>query len=51
MLDVVKQAVLLHKVTEPGFTRWTTVADVLHAGTAVGARSAVLQESTAAWSE
>jgi guanine deaminase len=42
MLDVVKMAALLHKVTTPDFESWPTVEEVLHAGTVGGARSAML---------
>ncbi|MEH6792912.1 MAG: amidohydrolase family protein [Rhodococcus sp. (in: high G+C Gram-positive bacteria)] len=45
MLDVVKAAALLHKVTNPDFTTWPTVDEVLHAGTVGGARSALLQDT------
>ncbi len=45
MLDVVKSAALLHKVTNPDFTTWPTVDEVLHAGTVGGARSALLQDT------
>lgn len=44
MLDVVKTAGLLHKVTEPGIDQWPTVAEVLAAATIGGARSAVLHD-------
>ncbi|QHC60134.1 amidohydrolase [Rathayibacter sp. VKM Ac-2760] len=46
MLDVVKAAALLHKVTDPDLTTWPTVAEVLTAGTIGGARSAVLGDVT-----
>jgi guanine deaminase len=46
MLDVLKAAGLLHKVTEPDFHRWPTVHEVLTAGTIGGARSAVLHDTT-----
>ncbi|WP_431969863.1 amidohydrolase family protein [Nocardia sp. bgisy134] len=42
MLDVVKTAALLHKVTDPDFRRWPRVDEVLTAATIGGARSAVL---------
>lgn len=41
LLDVIKATALLHKVTEPDFTAWPTVGEVLHAATLGGARSAV----------
>lgn len=44
MLDVVKMAALLHKVTEPDYTKWPRVDEVLSAATIGGARSAVLDE-------
>ncbi|WP_271171025.1 amidohydrolase family protein, partial [Microbacterium laevaniformans] len=44
MLDVVKTAALLHKVTEPDIDQWPTVAEVLAAATIGGARSAVLDD-------
>lgn len=44
MLDVVKMAALLHKVTDPDFTKWPRVDEVLRAATVGGARSAVLDE-------
>ncbi|MEU2349662.1 amidohydrolase family protein [Modestobacter sp. NPDC049651] len=46
MLDVVKTAALLHKVTDADFTTWPTVHEVLTAGTIGGARSAVLDRVT-----
>ncbi|PTR31034.1 guanine deaminase [Rhodococcus sp. OK519] len=45
MLDVVKTAALLHKVTTPDFTAWPRVDEVLRAGTIDGARTAVLQDT------
>lgn len=45
MLDVVKMAALLHKVTDPDFQKWPRVDEVLSAATIGGARSAVLDES------
>lgn len=44
MLDVIKMAALLHKVTTPDFESWPRVEEVLRAGTVGGARSAVLQD-------
>ncbi|ROS23248.1 guanine deaminase [Rathayibacter sp. PhB127] len=46
MLDVIKAAALLHKVTDPDLSSWPTVAEVLTAGTIGGARSAVLGDVT-----
>ncbi|PPG48716.1 amidohydrolase [Rathayibacter sp. AY1E9] len=46
MLDVVKAAALLHKVTDPDIATWPTVSEVLTAGTIGGARSAVLDGVT-----
>jgi guanine deaminase len=46
MLDVVKAAALLHKVTHPDLDVWPTVDEVLTAGTIGGARSAVLADVT-----
>jgi len=48
MLDVVKTAALLHKVTTPDFTAWPRVEEVLRAGTVDGARTAMLQETVGA---
>lgn len=45
MLDVVKTAALLHKVTTPDFESWPRVEEVLRAGTVGGARSAMLQNT------
>ncbi|KQU45793.1 amidohydrolase [Rhodococcus sp. Leaf278] len=45
MLDVVKSAALLHKVTSPDFATWPRVDEVLHAATVGGARSALLQDT------
>jgi guanine deaminase len=44
MHDVIKMAALLHKVTDPDFTQWPRVDEVLSAATIGGARSAVLDE-------
>lgn len=46
MLEVVKAAALLHKISGPDFEAWPTVHEVLHAATVGGARSGVLQETT-----
>ncbi|WP_369068249.1 amidohydrolase family protein [Kineococcus terrestris] len=46
MLDVLKAAALLHKVSGPDFTRWPTVEEVLRAGTVGGARTAQLHTTT-----
>ncbi|AUS80956.1 amidohydrolase [Actinoalloteichus sp. AHMU CJ021] len=46
MLDVVKAAGLLHKVSEPDHHRWPSVAEVLRAGTLGGARSALVEDRT-----
>lgn len=45
MLDVVKSAALLHKVTDPDFRTWPRVDEVLTAATIGGARSAVLDHA------
>lgn len=45
MLDVIKMAALLHKVTDPDFTTWPRVGEVLSAATIGGARSAVLEDA------
>jgi 5-methylthioadenosine/S-adenosylhomocysteine deaminase len=45
MLDVIKMAALLHKVTDPDYTSWPRVDEVLAAATIGGARSAVLDDS------
>jgi 5-methylthioadenosine/S-adenosylhomocysteine deaminase len=45
MLEVVKAAALLHKVSRPDYTTWPRVDEVLAAATIGGARSAVLQDS------
>jgi 5-methylthioadenosine/S-adenosylhomocysteine deaminase len=45
MLDVIKATALLHKVTNPDFTSWPTVGEVLHAATLGGARSAVRDDT------
>lgn len=45
LMEVMKTAALLHKVTEPDFERWPTVAEVLDAATIGGARSGVLDDS------
>lgn len=45
MLDVVKTAALLHKVTDPDFRTWPRVDEVLTAATIGGARSAVLEHA------
>ncbi len=45
MLDVIKSAALLHKVSGPDYRTWSTVDEVLRAATVGGARSAVLQHS------
>jgi guanine deaminase len=42
LMEVMKTAALLHKVTEPDFDRWPTVPEVLDAATIGGARSGVL---------
>lgn len=42
LMEVIKMAALLHKVTEPDFDAWSTVDEVLRAATIGGARSAVL---------
>jgi len=44
MLDVIKAAGLLHKLSDPDFSRWPTVGEVLTAATIGGARSALLHE-------
>lgn len=46
MLEVVKAAALLHKITAPDFEQWPTVHEVLHAATLGGARTGMLQEKT-----
>lgn len=46
MLEVVKAAALLHKVSGPVFEDWPSVHEVLHAATLGGARSGVLQGTT-----
>lgn len=46
MLEVVKAAALLHKISGPVFEQWPTVHEVLHAATLGGARSGMLQERT-----
>lgn len=46
MLDVIKMAALLHKVTDPDFDTWPKVDEVLSAATIGGARSAVLDKKT-----
>ncbi len=45
LLEVMKTAALLHKVTEPDFERWPTVPEILHTATLGGARSAVLDHA------
>ncbi|WP_029150669.1 amidohydrolase family protein [Microbacterium indicum] len=45
LMDVMKTAALLHKVTEPDFERWPTVPEVLSAATIGGARSGVLDHA------
>ncbi|MCR2826681.1 amidohydrolase family protein [Microbacterium sp. zg.Y909] len=45
LMEVMKTAALLHKVTEPDYERWPTVPEVLHAATLGGARSGVLDGS------
>lgn len=45
LMEVMKTAALLHKVTEPDLARWSTVDEVLRAATIGGARSAVLDRS------
>ncbi|WP_119696594.1 amidohydrolase family protein [Microbacterium halotolerans] len=45
LLEVMKTAALLHKVTEPDFERWPTVPEVLEAATIGGARSGVLDHA------
>jgi cytosine/adenosine deaminase-related metal-dependent hydrolase len=40
MLDVLKQAALVHTLTDPDYRSWPVVAEVLHAGTVAGARAA-----------
>ncbi|WP_231916077.1 amidohydrolase family protein [Microbacterium karelineae] len=46
MLEVIKAAALVHKVSGPDFTAWPTVEEVLRAGTIGGARSGMLQDAT-----
>ncbi len=46
IFDVMKAAGLMHKVNNPDWTRWLTAAEVLHAGTIGGARTALLQDET-----
>ncbi|MEV7526867.1 amidohydrolase family protein [Agrococcus sediminis] len=45
LMEVMKMAALLHKVTEPDFDAWPTVDEVLTAATIGGARSAVLDHA------
>lgn len=45
LMEVIKTAALLHKVTEPDYEQWSTVDEVLRAATIGGARSAVLDET------
>ncbi|MFC7403304.1 amidohydrolase family protein [Citricoccus sp. GCM10030269] len=45
MLDVVKAAGLLHKISGPDYESWPTVQEVLHAATLGGARSGMLQDA------
>ncbi|MFE9245114.1 amidohydrolase family protein [Nocardiopsis sp. NPDC006938] len=44
MLDVIKAAGLLHKVSTPDHTAWPTTEEVLSAATLGGARSALLED-------
>ncbi|MET0302793.1 MAG: amidohydrolase family protein, partial [Microbacteriaceae bacterium] len=44
MLEVIKAAGLLHKVSGPDFTEWPTTHEVLRAGTLGGARSGMLHD-------
>lgn len=44
MLEVVKAAALLHKISGPVFEQWPTVHEVLHAATLGGARSGMLEQ-------
>ncbi|WP_295016869.1 amidohydrolase family protein [uncultured Micrococcus sp.] len=44
LLEVVKAAALLHKVTDPEISDWPTVEEVLTAATRGGARTAMLQD-------
>ena len=46
MFDVMHAAGLIHKVNNPDHHRWLTAAEVLHAGTLAGARSALLDGET-----
>jgi 5-methylthioadenosine/S-adenosylhomocysteine deaminase len=46
MFDVMKACGLIHKVTTPDYNRWLTTAEVLHACTLGGARSALLDKET-----
>lgn len=45
LLEVIKMASLLHKVTDPDPALWPTVEETLRAGTLDGARSAVLERT------
>lgn len=45
LLEVIKMASLLHKVTDSDPSRWPTVEETLRAGTINGARSALLDRS------
>lgn len=45
LLEVIKMASLLHKVTDSDTDRWPTVEETLRAGTINGARSAMLDRS------
>lgn len=46
MFDVMKACGLIHKMTSPDFRRWLTAAEVLHACTLAGARSALTDHET-----
>lgn len=46
MFDVMHAAALLHKVTSPDYTKWPNAAEIIHAATIGGARSAYIQEET-----
>jgi 5-methylthioadenosine/S-adenosylhomocysteine deaminase len=46
MFDVMKACGLIHKVTTPDYSRWLSSAEVLHACTLAGAKSALIDHET-----
>jgi len=46
MFDVMHAAGIVHKINNPDWSRWLTAAEVLHAGTIGGARTALVHKET-----